>query len=124
MTASTDLARHGDTPPSHLGRDQLAELRGALVDALADHQAQLAVALPLSADASDDDDGRAREIARLAADRAREAIADIEHALARIADGTYGSCEVCGDQIAFERLEVIPQTRHCVACPRGGGLRR
>lgn len=123
MTASTDLARHAEPPPSALDRSQLDEVSGVLHEALADHRAQLAAAVSVSADRADDDDGRAREMAWLAAERAREAIADIEHALDRIEEGTYGSCERCGDQIAFERLAVIPHARHCVSCPGAGGLR-
>ena len=49
--------------------------------------------------------------------RAREAIEDIEHALDRLRDGTYGTCEACGAPLPFERLEAIPQARLCVACP-------
>ncbi|MFP5316783.1 MAG: TraR/DksA C4-type zinc finger protein [Acidimicrobiia bacterium] len=41
-------------------------------------------------------------------------LADIEHALARIGDGTYGTCEACGKPIGEERLEVMPATRLCL----------
>lgn len=41
-------------------------------------------------------------------------LADIEHALARIGDGTYGTCEACGKPIDEERLEVMPATRLCL----------
>ncbi len=44
------------------------------------------------------------------------ALQDVEHALARFDDGTYGSCEVCGGAIPVERLEVIPSATTCVAC--------
>lgn len=40
-------------------------------------------------------------------------LADIDHALARLDDGTYDTCEVCGGQIATERLETVPMTRRC-----------
>ena len=73
---------------------------------------------------ADDEIGREREMARLAAERARDAVVDTEHALARFDDGSYGTCETCGRPIPFERLEAIPQARHCVACPRPGGLVR
>jgi RNA polymerase-binding transcription factor DksA len=43
-------------------------------------------------------------------------IADIERAIARIRDGTYGSCESCTRPIAAERLEVLPYARLCVDC--------
>lgn len=38
----------------------------------------------------------------------------VESALARVADGSYGTCEVCGEPITAERLEVLPYTTVCV----------
>lgn len=40
----------------------------------------------------------------------------IDAALARIADGTYGECEECGGDIGVARLEVQPTARLCIAC--------
>jgi RNA polymerase-binding protein DksA len=39
---------------------------------------------------------------------------EVEKALARIEDGTYGTCEVCGKEIPAERLEAIPWTTLCI----------
>jgi RNA polymerase-binding transcription factor len=39
-----------------------------------------------------------------------------EHARARIAEGSYGVCEDCGQQIAPERLEALPDATRCVRC--------
>ena len=44
------------------------------------------------------------------------AIEDIRIALARITDGTYGSCSSCGDAINPERLEALPEAVHCIDC--------
>ncbi|MDP1805911.1 MAG: TraR/DksA C4-type zinc finger protein [Acidimicrobiales bacterium] len=41
-------------------------------------------------------------------------LADVEHALRRLDDGTYGTCEVCGKAIPDERLEAMPATRLCL----------
>lgn len=41
-------------------------------------------------------------------------LADVEHALQRIDDGTYGTCEACGKAIDDDRLEALPATRFCV----------
>jgi RNA polymerase-binding transcription factor DksA len=41
-------------------------------------------------------------------------LADVEHALRRLDDGTYGTCEVCGKPIPEERLEAIPTARLCL----------
>ena len=40
-------------------------------------------------------------------------------ALRRMDDGSYGSCELCGAPIELERLEVLPQTAHCLTCQSG-----
>jgi RNA polymerase-binding transcription factor DksA len=42
-------------------------------------------------------------------------LADVEHALRRLDDGTYGTCEACGKPIDDARLEVLPAARFCVA---------
>jgi RNA polymerase-binding transcription factor DksA len=43
-------------------------------------------------------------------------IAQIRSALARIADGTYGICSRCGEEIAPARLDAIPWTPFCRSC--------
>ncbi len=53
-----------------------------------------------------------REIALLEANDARKA--EIEAALARLDDGTYGRCVDCGKQIPPARLEVRPEAARCV----------
>ena len=39
---------------------------------------------------------------------------DIERALAKVSDGSYGRCEVCGEAIPEERLEALPAARYCL----------
>lgn len=41
-------------------------------------------------------------------------LADVEHALRRLDDGTYGTCEACGKPIGAERLEALPAARFCL----------
>ena len=41
-------------------------------------------------------------------------LADVEAALAKLDDGTYGTCEACGNAIADARLEAMPHTRFCI----------
>ncbi len=41
-------------------------------------------------------------------------LGDVEHALRRIDDGTYGTCEACGRPISDDRLEVLPAARFCL----------
>lgn len=40
-------------------------------------------------------------------------LADVEHALRRLDEGTYGTCEACGRPIDDERLQALPATRLC-----------
>ncbi|HFA59941.1 MAG TPA: TraR/DksA family transcriptional regulator [Rhodospirillales bacterium] len=48
--------------------------------------------------------------------RRQREIARIESALARMAEGEYGWCAVCGEEIAAARLELDPATPVCVDC--------
>lgn len=41
---------------------------------------------------------------------------EIERALQRVARGTYGECEACGEQISANRLKAIPWARYCLSC--------
>ena len=41
-------------------------------------------------------------------------LSDVEHALRRLDDGTYGRCEACGGPIGDERLEAMPAARFCL----------
>lgn len=41
-------------------------------------------------------------------------LADIEHAIRRLDEGTYGTCEACGKPIDDARLEAIPAARFCL----------
>ncbi len=72
---------------------------------------------PLDADFSE-------QAVDLADDEALEGVdevlrAEAQHvrdALARIANGTYGTCANCGEAIARERLEVQPIATRCIKC--------
>ena len=48
--------------------------------------------------------------------RIREQLADIEHALAKFDEGTYGLCDSCGKPIDPARLEALPQASLCLNC--------
>jgi RNA polymerase-binding protein DksA len=47
-----------------------------------------------------------------------EELREIDEALARIADGSYATCEGCGKSIAKSRLKAIPYARLCISCQR------
>jgi DnaK suppressor protein len=52
--------------------------------------------------------------------QARATVAEIDRALAKIADGTYGLCEECHQPIPEARLEALPYAALCVSCKSGG----
>jgi DnaK suppressor protein len=65
---------------------------------------------------------RERDLALSA--QALTAVEEIDRALAKIADGSYGYCEQCGQPIPKARLRALPYAALCVACKSGGLSRR
>jgi len=49
-------------------------------------------------------------------ERASKMIADIDQALLRIDEGTYGTCERCAKEIDERRLEAVPTARYDASC--------
>ena len=113
---------------THLNAPQLAELQAVLLQRKAEIEQRLE-------DAREEQtrDERARTVVQqddndaLQRDSDREvdiALSDlgvfdlsrIQTALDRIAAGTYGLCDECGEDIGFARLQLEPQTSHCVNC--------
>jgi len=60
-----------------------------------------------------------RELASRLKSLESDSLREIDAALRRINEGTYGTCERCGRPIAKARLEVVPHARICVKCLRG-----
>jgi DnaK suppressor protein len=57
-----------------------------------------------------------RDLAVVTLDRESRLLREVRAALARIADGTYGNCEACGEEIKPKRLDAVPWTRYCLRC--------
>ena len=57
-----------------------------------------------------------KEIALRLGERSSQVVADIDQALLRIKEGTYGLCARCGRPIDERRLEVLPTARYDAAC--------
>jgi DnaK suppressor protein len=54
---------------------------------------------------------------RLALDkRVIDQLAEVEHALQKFEDGSYGLCDICGQPIDPARLEALPQATLCLDC--------
>jgi DnaK suppressor protein len=47
---------------------------------------------------------------------AEAALSEIDAALRRLEEGSYGLCESCAEPIPWERLEVLPMSRLCTPC--------
>jgi len=57
-----------------------------------------------------------KEIALRLGERSSKVVADIDQALLRIEEGTYGICVRCSQPIDERRLEAIPTARYDAAC--------
>jgi RNA polymerase-binding transcription factor DksA len=122
MTAPFDLTLRAVRPAtSQLSRAQVGTLRLLL---LADKEARIADvarhAATLAALGRDLPAGTTsldRAITALHMYGAREAIEEVDDALARMEHYGYGTCLSCGRPIPFEHLEVVPRERFCPACP-------
>ena len=63
------------------------------------------------------------EQASVAADlseREMQELREIDAALRRLEDGSFGRCESCGGSIRRRRLRALPEARRCAACARAG----
>ena len=49
----------------------------------------------------------------------KTALSDVNEALLRLENGTYGLCQACGRQISPPRLEAIPTVKYCIDCASG-----
>src|SRR5215475_9322440 len=85
--------------------EELANLREMSADSTGD-----------SADAAFDA-GSDEMSSQLAEFDARE-LGQIERALQRLKQGTYGLCEVCQSKIPVSRLNALPYTTFCIECQR------
>lgn len=57
-----------------------------------------------------------RETALTLASTEAERLREVNEALARIEEGSFGVCESCGEEIPHKRLEVFPSAKYCVEC--------
>ncbi|MGA8297207.1 MAG: TraR/DksA C4-type zinc finger protein [Acidimicrobiales bacterium] len=103
--------------------EYLARTRATTVLLITDLEDDLAAIVESTRESPDDEHDpegstvgfeRARVGSLLA--RTRRSLSDIDEALERVRQGTYGTCERCGDSILSERLKVLPTARLCIAC--------
>jgi DnaK suppressor protein len=99
------------------GQDFLAEVRAALEAERAELTAQLAEHGDVGFDENFADSGQvAAEQGehRAIVGHLQDTLRDVAAALAKLDSGTYGKCEVCGEDIAEARLEAMPATKYCI----------
>ena len=48
--------------------------------------------------------------------RVGDLLAEVEHTMRKFEEGTYGSCDLCGQSIDPDRLEALPQANLCLSC--------
>ncbi|MFM7146757.1 MAG: TraR/DksA family transcriptional regulator [Actinomycetales bacterium] len=103
-------------------RAALVEEYGRLEEELRSAEQGLADLIRDSGDGSGDDQADAgnktfeREHEMSLANNAREMMRQVQHALARIDDRSYGSCEGCTKPIGKFRLQAFPRATLCLAC--------
>jgi RNA polymerase-binding protein DksA len=51
-------------------------------------------------------------------ERDQSTLREIDDALGRIQEGSYGQCEACEEVISRERLRAVPHARNCIDCQR------
>lgn len=110
--------------------DRLVHERGDLEATLSALRRQLAALVDEGRETAESDfseEGGDPDGGVVERDRIRARIADTEerlrqldHAETALAEGTYGTCRVCGSQIPEERLEALPTTALCVSCKAAG----
>ncbi|MDF5758012.1 TraR/DksA C4-type zinc finger protein [Spongiactinospora sp. TRM90649] len=106
-----------ETPTaSHLSTVQLQSLRQDLEEQL-ERRSRHLLGLRAEAEDSGGADGTWQELlaSLSAADRA---IAELNQALGRMDEGSFGRCAHCRTGIPFERLKIRPLARYCIGCQR------
>ena len=106
----------------------LRELRGRVVDRAADLQRAFDALVEATAGSNVDDEHDpegstiAFERSQLATSlqQAEAELAEVDAAVRRVDDGTYGRCRVCGGPIGAGRLEARPTATTCIDCASSG----
>ena len=98
-------------------QDLLAQARAALEAELAELNTQLAENGDVPFDENFADSGQvAAEQGehRAIVGHIQDALRDVNLAISKLDEGTYGKCEECGEEIAEARLEAMPAARYCI----------
>jgi len=113
---NTDAATHTKLAMSH---QQPSALRAELDQQRRFRTEQLQELTADAAEAIATADDPRLQVTRVLKLAAESALAEIESALRRLDQGTYGTCERCAEPISWERLEVLPMAGLCTPCQWG-----
>ena len=101
---------------SHLTSERLTELGVELERQRRFRAAQLEDLAAAAAEPASSTDAARRQITRALTVAAESVLSDIDAALHRLHNGTYGKCQYCVAPIPYERLEALPMARLCMPC--------
>ncbi|MDT7542083.1 MAG: DnaK suppressor protein [Acidobacteriota bacterium] len=110
-----------------MNKERLEHFRGLLNEQLRQHTQQVRDNQQTAQDIIADDDGvkdsvdlslqdHNQELAFRLGERESQMVADIDQALLRLDEGSYGTCARCGKPIDERRLEALPTARYDAAC--------
>jgi DnaK suppressor protein len=107
-------------------RERLMEERARVSSEIEDIQQDLGRSLEDAVDEDGNDSHLAdsatetldREMEQSLEDNAERLLSEIDAALERLAEGTYGRCIRCGNPIDDQRLEALPHATKCIECKR------
>jgi len=106
--------------PRRALEDELARTQARLAALTGDHTAIVEASVGSNADDEHDPEGATIAFERSQVEslvrQAQDHMVEVEAALRRVDDATYGVCERCGRQIPCARLEARPVARRCVGC--------
>jgi RNA polymerase-binding transcription factor len=111
-----------DPDPRAVLEAALRRARSRLADLTGDYAGMVEASRDSNADDEHDPEGATiaferSQVGALAADT-RQQVSELEAALVRVDEATYGVCEVCGTTIPSARLEARPAARTCIAHAR------
>ena len=97
--------------------EKLAHFKKILKGQLARHLENIKTDQAAALDPNDDGVKDSVDMSALRlGERESQMVADIDQALMRIDDGTYGTCTRCGKEIPLARLEAMPTARYDAEC--------
>ena len=111
-------------------RRRLEEDRAQVIESIESHEGSLGAFLAARRDVATDDENdpegpsmavqRSEASAMLA--QSQQHRDEVDVAIAKLDDGTFGMCERCGREIPLARLNARPHAAHCVSCAEQIGL--